>query len=376
MNVLAGVFNPIAYDGRVERASEALTAVADVSVVCPQGPVLDPAPPFRVLPVRLPRIPFVLTYIYFCCAFVRIALRNQPDVIHAHDYYMAAPGLLASRLTGARLIYDAHELIIPERGGRASSLLRLFALLERIVVPRADLVIAANAERATYMSSYYSMARQPIVVRNIPDEPAYRPPSEGAAFSPAQGDYGDSYVLVYQGIILLRRGLERILDALVLLPVEFQLEIVGGGPDEERLAEEIASRDLSGRVRQRGRVPREALHGLLLQCDAGVLTYSYESLNDRFCAPNKIFEYAQAALPILATDQEPLRRMVQGYGIGKLIASDDGPLEIATAIQELSTAPVATYRAALAKFLDDHRWADEAERLSSAVAELGVRRGV
>lgn len=364
MKIVAGVFNPIAFDGRVQRACEALAAVAEVVVICPEGPPLTPRPPFRVFPVRIPSVGFLLGYVAFALAFVWRCLRDRPDLIHAHDYYMAAPGLIASRLTGARLVYDAHELILsdPETPLK-SPLLRLFAAIERVVAPRAECVIAANQERASLMEAQYRLARAPVVVQNIPV-------AEGKEHRKTYRTRREGYVLVYQGVILLRRGLARILDALPLLAPDISLLVVGGGPDEERLASEIRSRGLGDRVQQLGRVPRTELKGILEKCDAGLLTYSYDSLNDLFCAPNKVFEYAQAGLPVLATDQEPLRRLVEGYGLGELIPRNAGATEVAEQIRRFATRHRSEFEESLDRFLADHQWTDEAERLRAEVMLL------
>ncbi|HUG37997.1 MAG TPA: glycosyltransferase [Candidatus Limnocylindrales bacterium] len=371
MRIVAGVFNPIAYDGRVQRAAAALSELGDVVVVCPTGPPLSGPHPFRLVPVPLPGGPFIGRYFAFARAFVAAVREEAPDVIHAHDYYLGPPGAIGARLTGARLLYDAHELNLPEPGGwRRSPLLRLFATLERLTIPRADLVIAANAERAERMAAHYGLPEPPLVVQNIPDHSGERAPGrDGDGGDDGHKGGGSAFVLVYQGVIILRRGLGRILDALARLPAGYRLVIVGGGPDADRLPAEVAARGLEARVELRGRVPRAELEGILRECDAGVLTYGYDSLNDRLCAPNKIFEYARAGLPVLATDQAPLRRMVWGYNLGVLFGETDGPEVIAAHIQELAV-PRATFRRGLERFLADHPWDAEADRLRAAVAGL------
>src|SRR5690606_13896304 len=130
------------------------------------------------------------------------------------------------------------------------------------------------------------------------------------------------------------------------VPAEIRLLVVGTGPDAARFEEEVRARGLGEQVRILGRVSRAALPSILEQCDVGILSYSYESLNDRLCAPNKIFEYAQAGLPVLATDQVPIRRLVERYGIGCLVAEQDGPEEIAATIRAMAARHKRDFAAA------------------------------
>ena len=45
---------------------------------------------------------------------------------------------------------------------------RFWYMLERWVIDRADLVIAANEERAHLIFQHYNLSQNPVVMRNIP----------------------------------------------------------------------------------------------------------------------------------------------------------------------------------------------------------------
>ncbi|HYH82252.1 MAG TPA: hypothetical protein VEX86_20755, partial [Longimicrobium sp.] len=86
-----------------------------------------------------------------------------------------------------------------------------------------------------------------------------------------------------------------------------------------------------------------------------------------YCAPNKLYEYPQAGLPMLGSDNPVLRAAFERYGVG--VAGGD-PAEGALRL----AAELPRFRAALPAFVAAHRWEDEAERLRAAYRTLLAER--
>ena len=103
------------------------------------------------------RLPFHLYRIAFLVWFVKGLLRLRPDVVHAHDAAMLLPGIIGARLTGARLIYDSHELAtsVPYRE-RAWAW--FVAAIERVVVPRCTAVITVSDGIAQRLRARYRLS--------------------------------------------------------------------------------------------------------------------------------------------------------------------------------------------------------------------------
>jgi glycosyltransferase involved in cell wall biosynthesis len=47
--------------------------------------------------------------------------------------------------------------------------------------------------------------------------------------------------------------------------------------------------------------------------------YNYDSLNNLYCAPNKVFEYGSFGIPILANDVPGLQDTVKRYSAGMCV---------------------------------------------------------
>jgi glycosyltransferase involved in cell wall biosynthesis len=372
---LVVLFGTLEYDGRVQRMIEILSALGDVTLVDldrGSGPERTAASGAeggqRRVRVR-PGDGRVLAHARFWRATLREAKRVRPDVVVAEDFFTAFPCWLAATSRRAKLVYDAHELIIPDFGRRKTPRNRFWYRLERWVVRRADLVIAANPERAQLMADHYRLASVPEHMRNIPP----RPVASGALRGEVEARYpvlarrheGDRIVL-YQGSVTLARRLGRFVEALAHLPPEYRMVVAGDGPDVAELEALGAKWAAQGRFATLGRVPQTRLPAVTARADVGVVTYPYEGLNNLYCAPNKIFEYAQAGLPVVTTDQSPLRSLVWGHGIGTTIGRDDGPQEIAAALRTV-VEEKETYLEALERFTEAHPWERERDRVRRSI---------
>lgn len=376
--LLMCVYNPIDFDGRVQRSAQQLSTEFDVSVLAVDAGGGYHNPAFRVETAVLPAGGSkYAAHLRFARAIWRAAVRLRPTVVYAHDYFMAAPCWLAARRIGARFVYDAHELVIPAPGERLPSREAVWYRLERSVVHRADLVIAANTERAHLMRDHYRLRELPSVIRNITaPAPAVLDDAAVHAAYPALARRGPAEVLaVYQGDMSLSRGIGVFLDAARRLPPQVRLVLVGSGPDHAVIADRLRQGALTGRVSQVGRVPRAHLYDILRLCDVGLIAYDVRGLNNIYCAPNKLYEYAQAGLPVVATAQPPLRAALEGYGIGAVV-EPAGSADAAAAAWAAAIAVVCedlpAYRARLGTFLSDHDWRADHEVVRTEIARRAV----
>ncbi len=173
MRIAMLLHKSVEFDSRVRREAGSLARDGhDVTVLelaaVPDGAQLDGFSRRAVQPPQWMRrrLPFHLYRLAFLVEFVRGLRRLGPDVVHAHDAAMLLPGIVGARLTGARLVYDSHELAtsVPYRE-RAWAW--FVATIERIVVPRCAAVITVSDGIARRLRARYGLASEPTVVRNV-----------------------------------------------------------------------------------------------------------------------------------------------------------------------------------------------------------------
>lgn len=370
--ILMAVFNPIEFDGRVKRAAETLNRDYRLLLFCPFSPTapeLSLSSEFQIWRAWLPwkRWPTAISLAFFWLQFIYVTLVTRPRIVYSHDYYLPFPGLLAARCVHALSIYDAHELIIPSGQGQMSRRDRMYYWFEKVSVVRHDLVIAANRERAELMKQHYQLQTLPTIIRNI-CEPTLGSVERTVILGryPELSRKGKEFFVAYMGDVALERGLGAVIDAFEYLPKDVSLVVVGDGPDRIGLEQKYSS-EVEGRkpIRFLGAIPQIWIQDVLSLCDIGIIVYSMQGLNNYFCAPNKIFEYTHAGLPVVSTPQPPLRAMIDQYRIGKVATTNEQsptPTEFASAIWDVLSRH-AEFSANIKPFLQDNSINAERERL-------------
>jgi glycosyltransferase involved in cell wall biosynthesis len=269
--------------------------------------------------------------------FVRstiFTLRQDCNVYVAHDLPAVLPGLIASRLRGRPLVYNAHELW-SETNGMSAPFPTLWRRLERVVCPRVDAIIAPEANRARIYHEEYGAKALPVVAANCPP---YREVSRGTAlrdFLAGKGVNAETIVL-YQGIFDPSRRLDRLVEAMRFLPETVALVIMGRGSEmqEKSIKEKIRSCMLDSRVIFHPFVAYSQLAEVTASADIGVLLYTNDCRNNFYCAPNKLYEYLHAGLPVVTSNFPGLSEIVEPLNLGACVDPED-PEKIAIGIRTL-----------------------------------------
>ncbi len=333
------VHNPMTTDARVMREAATLGAAGhDVVVFALAGESLPPSEQrdgFRIERVAEKttaswRSPFRKwrQLRRRAAALVAAAVESSPDVVHCHDTDTLPAGMEVSRATGASVVYDAHELfpdMLAGHGRDSRLVMRYWTRIERDLIPRADAVICVNAERAEVIRERYGV--RSVIVPSYPEvEPLVRSGRLRAELGVGQ----DVPIVLYQGGLSGGRGLVRLVDAVATLPGAV-LAVQGDGPEADRMRSRAAELGMVDRLRLMGWAPPEALHEYACDADAGVVIYEATSLNNYLAAPNKLWSYLMAGLPVVASDFPGLRAVVDGERVGALF----DPLEAASIAEAL-----------------------------------------
>ena len=364
---LVAVTNDLATDQRVHRTCTVLGELGyEVLLIGRRLP--GSLPLERSYATRRMRLLFNKGALFYAEYNLRLWLRllfTRAAVIVANDL----DTLPACRMAqGARaLVYDTHEFFteVPELVDRPS-VRRIWLWVERRIFPGLRMVITVNQSIANAYRERYG--NEVHVVRNIPMKREL-----GAQPSREQLDLPKArFILVLQGAgINVQRGGEEAVLAMKDLPGALLL-IIGGGDAWPVLERMVKEQGLEDRVRLLGKMPYERMMDFTRNADLGLTLDKDTNLNYRFSLPNKVFDYLQAGIPVLATDLPEVAAVVRGNDAGAVIPKAD-PVLIANAVKALMVDParLATLKrnatfAALA--LDGE---GEKEKLKALLKDLG-----
>ena len=135
---------------------------------------------------------------------------------------------------------------------------------------------------------------------------------------------GTGFTVGFVGTLKPWHGVEVLLEAFARLArsdERSRLRIVGDGPQREALTEQAARLGVSDRVDLVGAVAPEDMPGELAAMDVAVAPYP--RLPDFYFSPLKIYEYLAAGLPVVASDIGPCSDILDGGGLGVLVAPGD-----------------------------------------------------
>lgn len=243
-----------------------------------------------------------------------VIIKAKSDVIHAHDINVLHIGWLASKFTGSKLIYDAHEISTSREGYR--SIRGAVYVVERFLIKRADKVFATTELRSKYLSRVYKIPR-PTPLYNKPDLSSFNVGKKADKLRDELTLKQPWPIVLYQGGIQAGRGLERLVLVAKNIPHAYFVFLGSGRLVGELKA--LADRlDLSHRVLFVPAVEASALADYTQSADIGVQPIENTCFNHFTTDSNKLFEYACAGVPVVASDLPEIKRVVETFEIGEV----------------------------------------------------------
>ena len=354
--ILMVVNTQIQKDARVLRAANALKSY-DIDLLSLNGDTTFKSDDFVSIIYENHKSKGFLLNVAFWIHSIKYCLKNKNryDLFYFHDYPIVIAGRIASSLCNKKWIYDAHELLLNHKNVKNSWKRNFFIFLERISIKHANLVVAANDERERIIKFVYKL-KNTINVKNIVDLQIELPISR------------QPYV-VFQGAVVADRDLHPFIDALPLLNSDIHLKIVGGGDCLVHYQNYVKEKGLNERVIFTGGLPYSELMKQSVSSKVGIIVYKMDGLNYVYCEPNKIYEYAQARIPMLVSPQPKLKYLITKYHMGEVLEYPLNTNDIAIKINKI-WSDFDTYLKGIETFVKDYTFQKEKQKLCDAVEKL------
>ena len=286
-------------------------------------------------------------------------LFHRANLLLSNDLDTILPNYFISRLKDCKMLFDSHEYFTetPELVNRPR-VQKVWKRIEGFVVPKLDEMITVCDSIAELFREKYGVKCH--VIRNIPSKKAMPPKGDKAAL----GLPTDKHLLVLQGSgINIQRGAEELVQAMQYLD-DSLLMIIGGGDVLPILKQMVEQLQITERVRFFPRMPYQQMMAYTQLAELGFCLDKDTNLNYRFSLPNKLFDFIQAGVPIIASHLTEIEKIIRQYDLGLFIESHE-PTTIAATIKDaLSDAErYGCWKQHLAVAAQDLCWENEEQKL-------------
>lgn len=246
--------------------------------------------------------------------------RLQPRILFCHSVMPLRTAVQAARMTGAALVYDAHELeteTVHLKGAKK----RVARYLEKRFIHQCGAVMCVSDSIADWYQSRYGLLR-PAVVRNVPDVRLQTDFSGSTLLRETFRIPNQATVFIYQGGMAPGRRVEQILRVFATARPDRHLILMGFGPLEGLVREAAAKYP---NIHFLSAVEPDEVLRHTASADVGFAAHLEPScLNHRYALPNKFFEYLLAGLPVWVNDvHEEMARLVASRGFGWVTPYED-----------------------------------------------------
>jgi glycosyltransferase involved in cell wall biosynthesis len=247
-------------------------------------------------------------------------MQSRSLIYHAHELEALIAAFLCKvgRLWNhkpVRVIYDVHEWYPELYNYRVRELLRykVLRVLDRFFARRADLVIVTEKEKAERYAAYRSK-NDVLILGHFPPLDLF-----DLSLMHSRQDEG-SLVVGYVGGLSLDRGCLTMLEAVSLAQKKIgrKLKVLYVGefslPSHQEQTIQYAQRE-SIELEMTGWIPYEAIPGEIHKMDICLALlhprpYYMEAI------PTKLFEYMAAGKPVIASDFDNVRAILEPSGAG------------------------------------------------------------
>lgn len=260
-----------------------------------------------------------------------IPIINAKNVIAADLYALAFASKLASNCK-AKLFYDSREIysaLGPLAGHRLKQ--NIISSIEKYLVRKVDEFIVSGDLDAKYLIKHFKTDKKFNVIYNLP---FYKSLNEKPLIKEKYPEWQDKIILVYQGAVLKGRGIKPIIDA-ISDSDKFVFAIIGEGEYLNYYKNYVKQLNLNNKVKFLGSIDYSNLHDWTCSADIGICLIEPISFSYEMALPNKLFEFINAGLPVLANELPAIKELAEKYNFGLIVSKQPDSREIIQALEQI-----------------------------------------
>lgn len=273
-----------------------------------------------------------LFYAEFNVRLFFFLLFSRSDIFLSNDTDTLLANYLAAGIRRKKLVFDSHELFpeVPELVGRPK-VKYIWEKLESWIFPHLTHSYTVCKSISRYYKNKYNIDMG--VIRNVPYYRQWKDKKIKISFP-------NKKIILYQGALNAGRGLEWVLEAMPHIRNGI-LVIIGDGDIRQKLEDQAKTLDIEEKVVFMGKIEAERLHEYTSSAAIGLCLLEKKGLSYYYALPNRIFDYLQTGVPVLATRFPEITNIVETHKTGVLIDHYE-PQYLAEVINNMLEFPLNT----------------------------------
>lgn len=336
--ILVLLDNPYTNDRRVSRESEALasngfnvTLIATHSINLPDEETINGVHVCRILSQDIFDIKRARCFKQYA---ELISKKFEFNIIHANDQTMLNLGCQIKKIKPqVKIIYDSHELFhawplnLSSYGSLSIAIKSI--IVRKIQIAREkhnkkyiDQIITVNNSLAKDLQNYLKARRDVCVVRNIPESSEYK---KSNILRNKFNIPNDTKILVFIGANIYAKtlNLEQVIDEFANQDKIALVFICANNLNSKPIVEYAKCKNATNIFFHDIISPSE-ISEYLSSANVGLVpTWNKKDLSYWFALDNKLFEYINAHIPVLATQQPEYINIVDSYKCGVCVNPDN-----------------------------------------------------
>lgn len=310
---------------------------------------------------------FYKEFIFFANKVVSSKIKY--DYVYANDLPCLLPAFKIKKKLGAKLIYDAHEIycetinqFFPNAAKFPRNLLFLFLIkvmrfvgeiIEKKYSKEVDFFITVGNSLKNYFEEKYSL-NNIFVMMNCPQKIIK---NNAINYLNVLNLKKESKVFIYQGVLNYGRGLLIMIDAFKFVNTDAVLLILGDGIMKNDLIKRVMDLEVDKKVFFLPRITYEELPTYTKGAFCGINLLEYVNLSKYLAAPNKLFEYIQAGIPVIASYSPENDAVFSKFQIG--IQVENTPQSVAMAIDKMYKTDTNIFSTDLLSAANEYCWENQ-----------------
>jgi glycosyltransferase involved in cell wall biosynthesis len=250
----------------------------------------------RKLNLKPKLIKHTLSVIELLFRMVPLGIKIKPNIIHVHDTVVLPAGVIIKMITGAKIIYDAHELE-SDRNGLGKFTKNVVRNFEKLVWDYIDGLIVVSPSIENWYNKNIGCKKTEVIYNS----PVLKSEKiiNNRYFIDCYSIPENCKIFIYVGILEKGRGIDIITEAFTRSSIESHVVFMGYGSYYANL-ENLSAKFKNIHVHPA--VPHSEVVRVIGAANFGLCIVENVSLSDYYCLPNKLFEYYFANVPVLASN--------------------------------------------------------------------------